>query len=317
MKNSTEDAVSELFQELIVSKIKDEIDLLRKEISSGTEFGENIDAAIDKLPKASFIKKLVEEEKTNVNKHIDESVFKSQAQTEKYLKDIAEYLKKQYGFADKKTLCAYLYELSGALGTKLDIIINGQAISSEQYVAISSEIEKNKMSILSCIETNQTNLVGGIQQYHGEFVNYYSKTTEHLSSIIGKNNEGNSRLNRIEVEIDGINECLNRIETNEHTLLANLGDDSDIVSILNRIFSDMGYEINSDNNESVKSDLNEINSLLKKVIVYSQNQEDTFNTYIEENKSENEKINQKIKLLSILNAISIVGVISILIIQFV
>jgi len=86
---------------------------------------------------------------------------------------------------------------------------------------------------------------------------------------------------------------------------------------LNRICSNVGYEINSGNTESVKSNLNEVNSVLQKVLEYCQNQEDRFNAYTEENKSENEKKDRKINVLSILNAVSIIGIVAILIMQFI
>ena len=53
MNDSTTSEISNLFQELIVSKIKDEIELLKKEIEGIKETNESCDDKVEKLPKSS------------------------------------------------------------------------------------------------------------------------------------------------------------------------------------------------------------------------------------------------------------------------
>lgn len=109
MKDSTTSEISNLFQELIVSKIKDEIELLKREIEDVKEtIDEDVDK-VEKLPKLSSIRQIVEGEQTKVIDRINE--IKKNSKSEKYLNDIVEYLKKQYSFSDERTLCLVLDEI--------------------------------------------------------------------------------------------------------------------------------------------------------------------------------------------------------------
>ena len=59
VKDSTTSEISNLFQELIVSKIIDEIELLKKELDNIKESNESCEDKVEKLPKSSSISRIV------------------------------------------------------------------------------------------------------------------------------------------------------------------------------------------------------------------------------------------------------------------
>ena len=109
VKDSTTSEISNLFQELIVSKIIDEIELLKKELDNIKESNESCEDKVEKLPKSSSISRIVEKEQTKVIDLINK--IAKDSKSEEYLRAIVEYLKKQYSFSDKRTLCLVLDEI--------------------------------------------------------------------------------------------------------------------------------------------------------------------------------------------------------------
>lgn len=99
MKDSTTGEISNLFQELIVSKIKDEIDVLKGEIDEIKESSGICEEKVEKLPKSSSIRQIVEGEQTKVLDLINN--LAKDSKSEKYLRDIVAYLKKQYSFSEQ------------------------------------------------------------------------------------------------------------------------------------------------------------------------------------------------------------------------
>ena len=92
VKDSTTSEISNLFQELIVSKIIDEIELLKKELDNIKESNESCEDKVEKLPKSSSISRIVEKEQTKVIDLINK--IAKDSKSEEYLRAIVEYLKK-------------------------------------------------------------------------------------------------------------------------------------------------------------------------------------------------------------------------------
>ncbi len=107
VKDSTTSEISNLFQELIVSKIIDEIELLKKELDNIKESNESCEDKVEKLPKSSSIRRIVGEEQTEVIDLINK--IAKDSKRKEYLRDT--YLKKQYAFSDDRTLCLVLDEI--------------------------------------------------------------------------------------------------------------------------------------------------------------------------------------------------------------
>lgn len=315
MNDSTINEISTLFQELIVSKIKDELELLKKEIDDVKSNSDEIDDMLKKLPKRSTVKKICEEEISSVTTYIEQ--LSSKSKSEKYLKDIVEYLKIQFGFMDKKTLCKYLEDLSVIAGNKIDSILDNQDSLSEKYEAIFSTLEEFKISVLSCISENQKNLLDEIKQTEKEIINCHLEETKYLESILENSKGSISGLSDVGKGIEEIGETLKSIETKENVLINNLSGNSEILDLLNKIYVNVGYANDGDDNETLKVDLMNVDLMLRNLLQICQEHENWLNTSAEEYKNENKKRDQIINLLAIFNMISCLGVIALLVIQFV
>lgn len=145
VKDSTTSEISNLFQELIVSKIIDEIELLKKELDNIKESNESCEDKVEKLPKSSSISRIVEKEQTKVIDLINK--IAKDSKSEEYLRAIVEYLKKQYSFSDKRTLCLVLDEIQ----QKNNMVFN-------EITPIKSFVETNN------IETNLNSLINYIKE---------------------------------------------------------------------------------------------------------------------------------------------------------
>lgn len=178
VKDSTTSEISNLFQELIVSKIKDEIELLKKEIDDVKESNESCEDKVEKLPKSSSIRQIVEGEQAKVIDLINK--IAKDSKSEKYLLDIVAYLKKQYSFSDERTLCLVLDEIQ----QKNIMVFN-------EIAPIKSFIETNN------IEANLNSLINYIMEQcsFGEdkslcyFLEQFSDTTEERIANIIANQE--------------------------------------------------------------------------------------------------------------------------------
>ena len=98
MEEIVNNEISNLFQELIVSKIKNAIDELSNRFTEVENFYFDFEEKIDKVPKKSEINKMLENDKEDIINHINECVKVDDVK--KYLIDIVNYLKKQFGFSD-------------------------------------------------------------------------------------------------------------------------------------------------------------------------------------------------------------------------
>ena len=145
VKDSTTSEISNLFQELIVSKIIDEIELLKKELDNIKESNESCEDKVEKLPKSSSISRIVEKEQTKVIDLINK--IAKDSKSEEYLRAIVEYLKKQYSFSDKRTLCLVLDEIQ----QKNNMVFN-------EITPIKSFVETNN------IEANLNSLINYIKE---------------------------------------------------------------------------------------------------------------------------------------------------------
>ena len=178
MKDSTTSEISNLFQELIVSKIKDEIELLKREIEKVEEINESCEGIVEKLPKSRDIEQIVEGEQAKVIELINKIAQNSKS--EKYLRDIVAYLKKQYSFSDERTLCLVLDEIQ----QKNNEVFN-------EIVPLKTFVETNN------IESNLAFLTEYIQeQFHFSedkflcaFLEKFSDSTEENIATIIANQE--------------------------------------------------------------------------------------------------------------------------------
>lgn len=133
------------FVDLIVSKIIDEIELLKKELDNIKESNESCEDKVEKLPKSSSISRIVEKEQTKVIDLINK--IAKDSKSEEYLRAIVEYLKKQYSFSDKRTLCLVLDEIQ----QKNNMVFN-------EITPIKSFVETNN------IEANLNSLINYIKE---------------------------------------------------------------------------------------------------------------------------------------------------------
>lgn len=133
------------YYKYIVSKIIDEIELLKKELDNIKESNESCEDKVEKLPKSSSISRIVEKEQTKVIDLINK--IAKDSKSEEYLRAIVEYLKKQYSFSDKRTLCLVLDEIQ----QKNNMVFN-------EITPIKSFVETNN------IEANLNSLINYIKE---------------------------------------------------------------------------------------------------------------------------------------------------------
>lgn len=229
VKDSTTSEISNLFQELIVSKIKDEIELLKKEIDYVKESNETCEEKVEKLPKSSSIRQIVEGEQTKVIDLINK--IAKDSKSEKYLLDIVAYLKKQYAFSDERTLCLVLDEIQ----QKNNMVFN-------EITPIKSFVETNN------IEDNLNSLINYIMEQYsfGEdkslcyFLEQFSDVTKERIATIIANQESfvekydsivavlgqykDSILERINANIKSL-ECIKEQLEKNHQAIKSNGND--------------------------------------------------------------------------------------------
>ena len=167
VKDSTTSEISNLFQELIVSKIIDEIELLKKELDNIKESNESCEDKVEKLPKSSSISRIVEKEQTKVIDLINK--IAKDSKSEEYLRAIVEYLKKQYSFSDKRTLCLVLDEIQ----QKNNMVFN--EITPIKSFVETNNIEANLNSLINYIKDNTKDNPDGIWD-----TNIFGKTIEQI-----------------------------------------------------------------------------------------------------------------------------------------
>lgn len=192
MKDSTTSEISNLFQELIVSKIKDEIELLKLEIEVVKETNELCEDKIEKLPKSSSIRQIVEGEQTKVIELINK--IAKDSKSEKYLKDIVAYLKKQYSFSDERTLCLVLDEIQQKTNEVFDEIgplktfvetnnVEGNLVSLTEYIQGQYSFGEDKLlcGFLEEFSNDTEENIATIIANQGAFVEKYDAIVELLS----------------------------------------------------------------------------------------------------------------------------------------
>lgn len=119
-----------------LKELSDEKDVLKNE---------SCEDKVEKLPKSSSISRIVEKEQTKVIDLINK--IAKDSKSEEYLRAIVEYLKKQYSFSDKRTLCLVLDEIQ----QKNNMVFN-------EITPIKSFVETNN------IETNLNSLINYIKE---------------------------------------------------------------------------------------------------------------------------------------------------------
>lgn len=175
--------ISDLFETLIVSKIKKEMEELKEKMEQLSEESENISNNIEKLPKNSSISLLEEKLKEQYENVVDEMnhTIKKQ-QTEKYLRDIVEFLKQQYEFEDQNTLANFLEQKTSGILSKMD----EELAFSEKMCHASKEADKK---IDGLPEAVYRKFAVGSHQPFGEFVEdklkYIAAKAEQNASAAG------------------------------------------------------------------------------------------------------------------------------------
>jgi hypothetical protein len=210
VKDSTTSEISNLFQELIVSKIKDEIEILKKEIECVKEINTSFDDKVEKLPKSSSIKQIVETDKEEVIALINKEIANN-SNSEKYLKDIVAYLKKQYAFSDKRTLCLVLDEIQ-----QENIQVFDELTPIKNFVD-SNNIENNLNSLTDYVKEQCA-----FDEYESlcQFLEHFSETTEEkIANIIANQESFVKKYDSIETILNQYKNCiLAQIKANTESL---------------------------------------------------------------------------------------------------
>lgn len=149
MQSSVSEEVSTLFEELIVSKIKTEIQALKDNILQLSESSEDISQEIKKIPKNSLIKSTIQKEMESAVNDITHMLNKQKI--EKNLDDIVKYLKQQYAFENESTLAHYLHIKSAEILEKVGEEIENSEKVFDKSAEIGQAVEdiKQKTVILS------------------------------------------------------------------------------------------------------------------------------------------------------------------------
>ncbi len=207
MKKPIENEIEELFQELIVSKVKNDIDNLHKEIGTQFEnFCEGINENINARPKGSAIKKIVDEPTRKILEVQDqlenEKILIEELQKEN--EDIYLYLQEQFKVPETEKLGAYL---------------------EKQYTILLEEnkaIEKNVKEIITC---EKEVLEKNIKQNNKGYLEAVNKLTKELQNNRKELSYIKQEItNEIEKYISN-NECLfHEIEDKHKTVLNTLFD---------------------------------------------------------------------------------------------
>lgn len=212
MKDSTTGEISNLFQELIVSKIKDEIDVLKGEIDEIKESSGICEEKVEKLPKSSSIRQIVEGEQTKVLDLINN--LAKDSKSEKYLRDIVAYLKKQYSFSEERTLCLVLDEMQRKENDIFDEILPIKSFTE------TNNIEKNLNLLIEYVTKqfyfdNDKYLCDFLKQFSEETKDKIAYVIDTQESFVDKYDSIIKILNQykdcILTSIHANNECLESI----------------------------------------------------------------------------------------------------------
>ena len=287
VKDSTTSEISNLFQELIVSKIIDEIELLKKELDNIKESNESCEDKVEKLPKSSSISRIVEKEQTKVIDLINK--IAKDSKSEEYLRAIVEYLKKQYSFSDKRTLCLVLDEIqqknnmvfnecsfdedkslcyfleqfSNATKERIATIIANQESFVEKYDSIEKVLGDYKDNILVQISANNNSLEC-IKEQLRKNQQAIKNNGDSIAVVIDKSNDGVEKLNFIQESIDSVSQKTDYVTIMLNSVKDNIGPDSEILGLLSSMNSCIGNEEdNSESDWSIKKNFCDINKKIE------------------------------------------------------
>ena len=258
MNSSTKSEISNLFQELIVSKIRDEIGLLRQDISEVNDTTGNCEDKVDKLPKSSDIKRIVESEQEEIIR----SIAQMDSKSERYLKAIVAYLKKQYGFADEKTLCMVLDELQ-----LQSVQVN------EQLSTVKDFVEKNKVEEILCslidyikkqyefteaetlcsfmenfskdTEKKITNLMNGQGSFLEKYAAIELESKQFKETILSEINKDSQFLEQLQKQLIETHAIVNSCEKKANTILAGNIDEIKILKMLQSLLDSIASLMDS------------------------------------------------------------------------
>ena len=344
VKDSTTSEISNLFQELIVSKIIDEIELLKKELDNIKESNESCEDKVEKLPKSSSISRIVEKEQTKVIDLINK--IAKDSKSEEYLRAIVEYLKKQYSFSDKRTLCLVLDEIQ----QKNNMVFN-------EITPIKSFVETNN------IEANLNSLINYIKEQCSfdedkslcYFLEQFSNATkERIATIIANQESFVEKYDSIEkvlgdykdnilVQISANNnslECIKEQLRKNQQAIKNNGDSiavvidksNDGVEKLNFIQESIdsvsqktdyvtinscigNEEDNSESDWSIKKNFCDINKKIEELLRKIELQDEMIRTFGEKYKYLEKSQNNMLKMIVVGELISVISVITLIMMQ--
>lgn len=187
MTENINNEISNLFEELIVSKIKNEINRLDQKLNGIVDSNEIISDRLENCPKNSAIDSVgleVKEAKDNILKSLENL----EKDTGKYLKGIVDYLKKQYQFPERKKLCEYLENVLNELNEKLENVSDDECIKICKEIAASSinQFEEEMCKITEIISELQ-NINNQIKISDEKITTDISRNAEKLLSTTREN----------------------------------------------------------------------------------------------------------------------------------
>lgn len=361
MKESVNNEISNLFQELIVSKIIDELEVKINELETSTS---EVYDKVNSLPKTSGIKKILNDETTKIKEYVDDCF--GRVKTVKYLEDIVTFLKKHYNFPNRETLCNYLENISTVYGEKIDTVISSQSDSNTKLQELNVLLSDYKDNIMQSIDGGNAEISNELQQYFKQIGEFQECIENHVRDILDFNSGNIEKWGEVSRNIKELNDIycniVNKMGDMKHissiydkkidTIISSQSDSNSKLQEFNVLLSNHkdnimkgigrgNTEISNElqqnfkqMEESQKRIENHVRDLLdsnsgnmEKWDESSRNIKEINDTYcnivkkIDEHESmikiDYNRMEKKIVILAILNSVSIVGIIFVVLLQFI
>lgn len=314
MNETVSNEISNLFQELIVSKIKLIIDELKNRITDIEDSENSINESINKLPKQSGIKKIIVEQKDEIVSHIDSCFGK--LKTETYLKGIVEFLKQHYCFPNDKKLWEYLISMSDDIAKQIDAVITSQNDLDKKLCEVDRILDQYKDVIIESAVHEKTEIIDEIKQSFRATDKSQSVIKEQVKTALEYEKENAAKLDLVIQKVNQNGEELNNNSSKTEQALERLNAVDDIISILNHVDASLGFyqdEMDTSMKEEVASIKSDVISLQKSCSIMQGRIEE----HIEFVNKEYYEIDKKLRIMTIISSLSIVGIVALAILQFI
>ena len=206
MEEIVNNEISNLFQELIVSKIKNAIDELSNRFTEVENFYFDFEEKIDKVPKKSEINKMLENDKEDIINHINECVKVDDVK--KYLIDIVNYLKKQFGFSDNQALCQYMETVAENIGNNIELIINEQKSLWTKIDAVEGLISTFVKELANAFAKEKENVLTEVNKSLSKIINLSEENKKQLYLSTEESGKIKGEIHKLSVSI-GVVETIN------------------------------------------------------------------------------------------------------------